>query len=230
MNKELIEELASLRQVLTQETSNLNPTLGEFFQGELTRKENLVLAPVVLAAGFPETDTPTYQQQRINLAGALEMLAIALGIHKLLVQPHRNRASLDKSLVGGTILAGDYCFSKASALAVRTGNSAVVAIFSQLLMEVSEGNLQQVFKTEMSEYHDMESIFRAGAQAASLLAELPDEVCRRTVEFSVHLSKLLIHRGEQRPDRRQLSPRDRGLAPYQFDRWETVVQLLLSEA
>jgi octaprenyl-diphosphate synthase len=229
MNKELLQELASLQQMLTQETSNLHPTLSEFFRGELARKENLILAPMVLAAGFPETDTPDHQQQRINLAGALEMLAIALGIHKLLVQPHRHRANLDKSLVGGTVLAGDYCFSKASALAVRTGNSAVVVIFSQLLMEVSEGNLQRVFETGAPEYHDVESISLAGARAASLLANLPDDVCHRTVEFSGQLSKLLVRSEEKRTDRRQISPRDWDLAPYQLDRWETVVQLLLPD-
>jgi len=57
-------------------------------------------------------------------------------------------AALDKSVLGGTILAGDYCFSRSADMAVKTNSSHVVALFAAALKSVSEGNLRHLFDDE----------------------------------------------------------------------------------
>ena len=68
----------------------------------------------------------------------LEMLFVAHSIHGLLLTAVRE--GMDKSVMGSTILAGDYCFSHSAVLATGTESPQVVAIFAQALKTVSEGN------------------------------------------------------------------------------------------
>ena len=80
---------------------------------------------------------------RVSLAAALQLLQIALNIHRLLLRPEQT-GSIDSFLLGGTILAGDYCFSRAAVLAAHTNHPQVVMVFAELLQEVSQANLRRV--------------------------------------------------------------------------------------
>ena len=82
------------------------------------------------------------------------MLHIALNVHRLLVNAARTeegsqkvgaKAELDRAFIGSTILAGDYCFSRAAQMAAQTDHPRVVATFSLALQAVSEGLLREQF-------------------------------------------------------------------------------------
>jgi hypothetical protein len=112
------------------------------------------------------------------------LLAIALGVHKLLL----NAADLDRSLVGGTVLAGDYCFSRAASLAARTGNPAVVAIFSEMLQQLSEGHLRVIFNEHEDRFDESSLLHRSAALAGAVLADLPAETVQATADFAKSVS------------------------------------------
>jgi geranylgeranyl pyrophosphate synthase len=96
------------------------------------------------------------------------MLYIAQRVHQLLLD--QDTESMDKSLMGSIILAGDFCFSRAADLAVRTENPGIVAVFSTALKRLSEDNLREIFdKNERDAYSDME-LLASGIEAALLLA------------------------------------------------------------
>ncbi len=87
------------------------------------------------------------EEQRENaliLSSALEMLSVALSIHRLLLLPS-NDNTLDKALVGSTILTGDYCFSRAAFMAAQTESPYVVELFAHALKQVSEESLRGLF-------------------------------------------------------------------------------------
>jgi hypothetical protein len=118
-----------------------------------------------------------------TLAAAVEMLYIALNVHKQLVQaaPHTlekqasHQENLDRTFLGSTILAGDYCFSRAAQLATATENPQVVAHFAQALETLSEGLLRQVFHNPVSPDAPVPDINRtlilSGIESALLLAQ-----------------------------------------------------------
>ena len=74
-------------------------------------------------------------------------------------------------LLGGTILAGDFCFSQAANLAIKTENPVVVDLFSQALKVTSEGNLRHLFDDHLPPFSDNLALCRAGAEAGMVLLE-----------------------------------------------------------
>lgn len=220
MDDTLQEELDAVRSTLKTTANTPHPALSEFIQHELGQLDHLPLARIVLAAAWPAQDSVQQRERRISLASALELLRMALEIHKLLVAHAGSQDDLDKSLVGGTVLAGDYCFSRAAALAARTDNPQVVAIFSKLLQEVSEGNLRQLFQKERH-FHETEVLYRAGALAGSTLAELPAHLRQSTADFSARLG----HRAHAPGNTNglEVSVEHAQLADFQRDRWQQIV-------
>ncbi len=123
----------------------------------------------MLTAGTAQPDTATLRAQRIDLATALEMLYLATQIHTRLVTVTPGDQGLDRSLVGSTILAGDFCFSRAAGFAVRTGNAAVVEIFAQALKQLSEARLRSTFAASAERRSDNRELFVSGLLAAGKL-------------------------------------------------------------
>ena len=112
------------------------------------------------------------RSQRIYLGAALEVLYVALGVHTHLLGNDVARSPLGRSLLGSTILAGDYCFSRAADLAVRTQSPVVVEIFAQALKRVSEGHLRQLFQPERERFDENADLLHAGVVAAGALIGL----------------------------------------------------------
>ena len=150
------------------------------------------LAAVVaqVAAALPRNDSPAQRSARIQLATAMVLLDVALSLHKLLLLQNPDADTLDKSLVGGTVLAGDYCFSQAAVAAARTGNPQVVAIFSELLKELSEAHLRHLFKRSQGALNEFPALFRSGGLAGAVLAGLSENEQQHIADFAASLAKL----------------------------------------
>jgi octaprenyl-diphosphate synthase len=143
--------------------------LAKLVQEQIERSAPAVRAGVVLAVAVDEDESVRLREQRINLAAALEILYVALNVHKLLLKDHF--AAADKSLLGGTILAGDFCFSQAANLAIKTENPLVVDLFSQALKVTSEGNLRHLFDDHSPPFSDNLALCRAGVEAGMALLD-----------------------------------------------------------
>ena len=144
-------ELAQVDQLLHAAVSDLFPPFSQLVAAQAG--SSLRRAAIVLAAGMAEEDSPRLCEQRVALAAALEMLHRALAVHMRVGSSSKPTAP-NLTLLGSTILAGDYCFSRAAALAVRTGEAAVVEIFADALKRVSEGHLRQRFDSALEPYDE----------------------------------------------------------------------------
>jgi octaprenyl-diphosphate synthase len=165
-----------------------------------------VRAAIALATGvIDDEQTPKGPQarddlrnQRIHLAIALEMLASALNTHRLLILG--DAAELDKSILGGTILAGDYCFSRSADMAVKTNSPQVVAFFATALKSVSEGSLRHLFHdrgnaeaeeinaSDTGEAFDENSVlYHTAVAAAMTLTDASEDATDTLLRLATHL-------------------------------------------
>lgn len=176
--------LHSVEARLHERLENLDGPLGDLVRPQLGQIRPLLRAAMVLTTAYalhthtsqeldplpPDTREPVAQERIEALAAAVEMLYIALRLHERLLraepatQVHdRPVSTIDKTFLGSTILAGDYCFSRASQLAAETEHPQVVAHFAQTLQALSEGLLRQEFK-----HTDGPSTSPSSAVAASI--------------------------------------------------------------
>lgn len=188
-------ELKLVAAKLEETVADLPEGLAQFVRSEMG--EDRVLAGVVLASAAPARDTSEDESRRVALAAALELLQIALNIHRLLLKPGQ-AGSIDSFLLGGTILAGDYCFSRAAVLAAQTNHPRVVTIFAELLQEVSQANLRRViskdcYDRDPNSFDEREAMFRSGASAAALLAGLSEREEKVVVRYARRLGRLRLH-------------------------------------
>jgi geranylgeranyl pyrophosphate synthase len=225
----LQQEVADVRAILEGITHTLHPALSEFVQDEIGRRQTLHLAPVVLAAALPAEDGAELRERRVQLAAALELLTVALDIHKLLILGTMGRDSIDRALAGGTVLAGDYCFSRAASLAARTENPAVVAIFSDLLQQLSEGNLRRLFPEGEPAFDEAGLLYHSGALAGATLAGLPSATVQATAQFGPVAHKAPPHmNGHHDGKSLQQALVEAGIAPFQQERWQEILNHRMS--
>jgi geranylgeranyl pyrophosphate synthase len=248
-------EIQEVQTTLLGATNDLNNPLGDLVRAQIKRSQPPICAAVVLAVATP---TPLEQEsaqqdgdlhhKRILLAAALEMLHIALNVHRLLVnaalrqQQGGNGISLDRSFIGSTILAGDYCFSRAAQMAARTDHPRVVATFSMALQTVSEGLLREQFHSgedgavqkdsgqkdierySTSRYDETRQLLRSGAQAAALLAGLSESDQEQAIALSQELaSHWALYQQGQEDKKWQEDGRGAGIVPI---RWQTLYHWL----
>lgn len=213
--------------LLDELVSELPEGLSSFVRGEMTKEQ--VLAGIVLASATPINDSAEALSRRVALAGALELLQIGLNIHQLLLTPVQSD-SIDSFLLGGTILAGDYCFSRAAVLAARTSHPQVVFVFAELLKEVSQANLRRAMIDKNAgpnviSSDDRTSLFYNGALAGVLLAELAEEDQALVARFAFRLGQALTHDGNGRFDF-AADDAQCGLPPHQRERWRALISSL----
>lgn len=215
MTTDLQQEITEVQKRLDEVSHTLHPMLSEFIRHEIESRPQLDLAAVVLAAAYPRHDSIEQQQRRVALATALELLMIALEIHKLLLNPATTgQADVDRKLAGGTVLAGDYCFSRAAGLAAQTDNPAVVTIFSTLLQTVSESNLRQIFQSGDDLGEQNQLLYRGGAQAGAVLADLQGEDADTVIALSAHIA--------ESPSPSHAPPSLSAVPRHQSERWQQV--------
>jgi octaprenyl-diphosphate synthase len=184
-DSDLHHELQAVNQELEQALADLYTPLADLARSQLQRVQPLTRAAWVLTVAVGDPDDATLRQQRLFLAAAQEMLYIALSIHKLLLaSPVAQQDDHQKTIMGGIILTGDYCFTRAAMLAAQTDHVQVVEIFSNALKAISEGLLRNLFADRSAAaqpapaealvgYDERRDLFVSGVQAAALLAALP---------------------------------------------------------
>lgn len=217
MNQDFWDELAAVDQQVAAAITTEHASLDEFIRHEVAARFGSPLPGVILAAGLPAQDSPTSRAARIHLATAVVLLDVALALHKLLLLQDPAADTLDKSLVGGTVLAGDYCFSQAAVAAARTGNPQVVAIFSELLKELSEVHLRHHFEERAERLDDFPLLFHSGALAGAVLAGQRAGEQQQTASFAASLASPATF---PTPDER--------VQPYQHTRWLALGERVVS--
>jgi octaprenyl-diphosphate synthase len=101
----------------------------------------------------------------------METLRLALAVHTELLHAD-TPANPDRSLLGSTVLAGDFCFSRSAGLAAKTGSPLIVDLFAHALQRVSEGSLRRLFRPGESPYDAERDLCLSGIVAANELAAL----------------------------------------------------------
>jgi geranylgeranyl pyrophosphate synthase len=223
-----IAEIDEVQSTLLAATTDLISPLGDLVRAQIRHSQPPICGAVVLAVAKPPSlsastlpEEDEFRHKRIVLAAALEMLHVALNVHRLLVNAARRERqpsgeiSLDPSFIGSTILAGDYCFSRAAQMAAQTDHARVVAVFALALQTVSEGLLREQFAqdheltdTQSAEtankempnngdrddsyrnksYDETHQLLRSGAHAAALLVDLPESRQQQVIALSQELA------------------------------------------
>lgn len=176
---ELQTELEAALRLVYAAGAEMGDPLSGLLRARLAAKPPGLYAAIVLTAGYTGPDEPAGSAPRIPLAAALELLALALDAHRELIWA-RNLAAAegpaiapaDRSLIGGAILTGDYCFSRSAQLAARTGSPQVVAVFAQTLQEISEGQLRYLFGADPQPFDERRALVISGGRAALELTTL----------------------------------------------------------
>jgi geranylgeranyl pyrophosphate synthase len=187
----LQEELAQVQHQVTTAIDDLYSPLRDLVRSQLKQAAPFVRAAVVLTTGVGNPDTEELRAKRILLAAALELLYVAQHIHHLLLTEAATNgdSSIDKSLLGSVILAGDYCFSRSAIFAAQTNSPAVVMIFADALKAVNEGNLRQHFTHTAVAFNESQKLLEAGARAAATLATQEQEIITATAAWGRDLAK-----------------------------------------
>ena len=180
----LEQEVEEVEGRLSHALDELRPPLGELVRSQLSEMLSRARVGTILAGGYGRPDTAQLQEQRILLAAALEMLFLALHIHKLLLQrsDDKHEQSMDRSWMGSIILAGDYCFSRAASLVAQTNEPQAVAQFADGLENANEGHLRRLFQNEAADFAEESELIDAGLKTATRLAGLTTAEQARCVE------------------------------------------------
>lgn len=222
----LRQEQDDVQHQLRDALAELYPPLGELVRAHLDHSFSALRVSIVLTASLGPVDDANARQQRIYLSTALEMLYLALGIHKLLLSaPQTNGNHLpDRSWIGTVILAGDYCFSRAALLAAQTNEPQVVEIFARTLKIVNEGLLRRLFSPVPVAFDEDAELIGGGLRAAAVLSGISAHIAHITSEFGTQLIKY-----EKTPvsaaKSKQLSATLQKLATFQHLRWQVLLQM-----
>ncbi len=152
----------------------------------------------LLAANFYPVD----KEKSYALAAAVELLHTATLVHDDLIDNslfRRGLPTLNASWTpGATILTGDYLFARSAGLAAETDNIRIVRIFSQTLMTIVGGELQQLFNDghnlvpsreeyDQRIYAKTASLFSAGTETGGILCGAPENEIQALRDYGYHL-------------------------------------------
>lgn len=161
-------------------------------------------AITLLAASFH----PHNHSMPVVMASAVELLHIATLIHDDTVDNSPIRRG--KATVSGqwgekvAVLLGDYVFAASAVFVCETNNVRVIRRFSETLMDLSSGELQEYFsgsdaKQRRSDYEDRiyrktASLFQTAAETGAILADAPEEAITalRTYGYNIGMAFQVI--------------------------------------
>ncbi|MCC6168347.1 MAG: hypothetical protein IT329_14080 [Caldilineaceae bacterium] len=222
-------ELRAVQEMLTAAIEELGMPLGELIRAQSKQTTPTLRAALILAAGYDPRGDAQSRRRRLHLAAALEMLYLALHVHRLLVNAavlEAHREDLDRSFIGSTILAGDYCFSRAAGMAAQTDSPAIVTRFAQALQTVSEGHLRALFASEATGFDENRALLEAGAEAAPDLAGLPLHLLPGYRAAAADLAATLA---DPSPSARRLADLLPALPADYRPRWQALARWLMGE-
>lgn len=226
--EQLRKEGTEVREELLAALAELTSPLGEMVRSQLEHSLSSVRVAILLAAASGEAPLKQTYQQRIRLSSALEMLYLALRIHKLLLSYSQNHDDHrpDRAWTGTIILAGDYCFSRSAILAAQTDLPSVVDIFARALKSVSEELLRRLFPTSgeliQSAFDEDVELVGAGLRAATIIAGLDEQTRLATIAYGQKLFKQLTT--TPLPTTFSLEP-PTTVAAFQRARWRALLAL-----
>lgn len=212
-----LHELDRVTDLLHRSLDDLYEPLGDLARAHLRDCRPHLRAALVLATAMRDGSDDTLPSRRIQLAAALEMLTVALSIHTLLITTRAADQNPNRSVVGSTILAGDFCFSRAAQLAAHTESPAVVDTFSQALKTISEGRLRTLVLDDGSAPGDDEFLLEAGVEASAQLADLSEAAASHAHE----VVQWLVHAGD-----RPVPDHSHALDSGQIARWHAALDWL----
>ena len=155
-------------------------------------------ALTMMAASFYPVD----KDKLYCLAGAVELLHTATLVHDDLIDNSLFRRGMPTLNVSwspaATILTGDFLFARSAQLAAQTDSVRIVNIFSETLMTIVGGELNQLFNDghkrvpSIEEYHQRiyaktASLFAAGTEMGGILSQAPEDQIGALRDFGYYL-------------------------------------------
>jgi geranylgeranyl pyrophosphate synthase len=154
-------------------------------------------ALVLLSSKFYPADA----DKVASLAAAVETLHTATLVHDDLIDNaflRRGNPTLNAMWnSAATVLTGDYLFARAAAFAAETESVRVVSIFSQTLMTICSGELNQVFGSDEGQltreyyyqriYSKTASLFAASTEAGAVLGGAPQAEAQALRDYGHNL-------------------------------------------
>ena len=151
-------------------------------------------ALTLLAAGFHSNNV----ENVIRMATAVEMLHVATLIHDDTVdEAATRRGKITVSNAWGqhtAILLGDYIFAASATYVCDTGNIKVIRRFSETIMELSRGQLQEMafshkLEAALKEYQERiyfktASLFQTSGESGAILSGAPEEHIKCLTDYS----------------------------------------------
>ncbi len=155
-------------------------------------------ALTLMAANFYPVD----KEKSYALAASVELLHTATLVHDDLIDNslfRRGMPTLNVSWTpGATILTGDFLFARSAQLTAQTNNVRIVNTFSETLMIIVGGELNQLFNDghgnvpSEEQYHHRiyaktASLFAAGAETGGVLCNAPETEVRALRDYGYYL-------------------------------------------
>lgn len=138
--------------------------------------------------------------RQIILAASIELLHTATLVHDDLIDGALLRRGVptlnSKWSPAATVLTGDFLFSCAANLAARTESLAVVKLFSQTLITIVNGEINQLFTSkcniDRNDYYSRiyaktASLFETSAMAAALISNVNSSIVDKFKKFGYDL-------------------------------------------
>ncbi len=183
-----------LKNVPTHKFPFLSQLLGHVFE---TSGKRIRPAVTLLAGGF----NPHDGKKSEIMATAVELLHIATLIHDDMVDDSdvRHGRSTISSLWGrkAAVLVGDYIFAASATYVCETENIRVIRRFSENIMELSTGELQEMAEAyncdlTMEQYLDRiynktASLLTTAGEAGAVLSGAPEDTVRVLREYGYNL-------------------------------------------
>ena len=192
------KELDRVRETLRSLTSGHMPFLSELLDHVLdTTGKRVRPAVTLLASRFHSNDGSAAE----IMASAVELLHVATLIHDDTVDNsdiRRGKATV--SNIWGrnaAVLLGDYVFATSATFVCDTGNIRVIRRFSQTIMELSSGELNEMagaynFRQSREQYfgriyNKTASLFTTAAESGAVLSGAPENKVQSLKEYGYNL-------------------------------------------
>lgn len=193
------DQISLVEQKLHDFSSNADlPFLDELLTHAFTSQGKLARpALTLLTSGFHEHNWESVT----TMAAAVEMLHIATLIHDDTVdeaETRRGRVTVSNKYGQHTaVLLGDYIFAASATYVCDTGNIKVIRKFSETIMDLSEGQIQETaniknINTDLNEYlHRIYlktgSLFTTAGESGAILSGASDDQVTSITNYSKNL-------------------------------------------